>query len=439
MKVVFATDYLPTYHDTWGGAEHACLRISQMLGKNGHKVGILSTKPDRIPEDCVHFLRTRVIEDFFPKKLKYTIRQFKSAFFPLDVMAFFSAYGTLRKLRPDVLHLHNIHSLSFSLAIVARMLKIPVVISIYDYGIICPIGFLWILKNFETYEGLNCAKFHGTHCIDCVTAQKANLKILFPLLKALLWFRAKLLDTLLKNIDGFIVLSESNADVLVDYGITRDKIGVVQIPMDEVPYSQKIEENSILFIGWLHPRKGPHVVVNAMPHVLKEIPTAKLYMFGDEKGNKPYKEGILNFIKNNHIEKNICLFGRVPHAEVREYLRKVAVIVIPETWETIAPNTLTEGLTYGKAVVASRVGGSKDYIVDGENGLLAENNNPADFAKKIVTLLQNNALADKLRKNAKKSWYEFFSEKKVNERLVGFYRTMFERTNGHSKELHAER
>lgn len=421
MKIAFASDYLPEYHNTWGGGEHACLRISQMMSKNGCQMSILSTKPNSWPNEEFNFFPVRVIEDFFPEKLKYTIRQFKSAFFPLDLLSFFSSYFILRKLRPQVLHLHNIHSLSFSLVIAARLLKIPVCISIYDYGIICPIGFLWILKNFNDYEGINCEKFHGIHCIDCIITQKTSLKFLSPFLKLFLFLRTRLLNMLLRKIDGFVVLSSSNADVLVDFGIPRQKIGVVQIPLDESDFSEDLEKNSILFIGWLHPRKGPHVVVKAMPYILKEVPEAKLYIFGDEEGNKLYKDTILNFIRQRKLEDKIVFFGRRPHEEVRRFLKKASVLVIPETWETIAPNTLTEGLTFGKAVVASRVGGSKDYIIDNENGLLAENNNPEDFATKIISILKDQVLAARLRRNARNSWHEFFSEERVYERLIGFY------------------
>lgn len=428
MRIAFATDYLPKYHNTWGGGEQACLRIAQMLIKNGHNLTILSTKPDEKPEEHFEFKTVRVIEDYFPKEIKYSLRQMKSAFFPLDIFALLPSYLIIKKINPDILHLHNIHSLSFSLAISAKLLKIPVVISIYDYGIICPIGFLWKLRKFEDYKGENCTEFHGFHCINCIVKQKTYLKLIAPFLIPFLFFRKKLLDKLLKKIDGFIVLSQSNAEVLVNYGIERKKIGVVQIPSEEENYSQDIEEQSILFIGWLHPRKGAHVVVKAMKHILLEVPTAKLYMFGEQKGNEKYKEEIIRFIKKNHLENNILILGKKPHKEVREYLKKANVLVIPETWETIAPNTLTEGITFGKAIVASRMGGSRDYIIEGENGLLAENNNPRDFAKKVVSILKDKNLLIRLSQNAKNSWNHLFSEEGVYQRLMDFYnKIVFER------------
>lgn len=421
MKIAFATDYIPEHHDIWGGGEQACLRLYEMLSKNGHNLTILSTKPNKTPDANLNFQRVRVIDDLLPRKLKYQARQTKSAFFPLDILSLFSSYFVIRKAKPDILHFHNIHSLSLSLLVVARLLKIPTVISVYDYWIVCPIGFLWKIEDFGSYEGTNCHEFHGVRCIKCVVKQKSYLKLFTPFLVAFLGFRKKLLDKLLKKMDGFIVLSQSNADILEEYGINRNKIGVVQIPLGAENLNSEIEDNSILFIGWLHPRKGPHVVVKAMPHILKEIPGARLYMFGDQAGNQEYKESILSFIKQNNLDSNIFLLGKQPHDAVKEYLRKASVLVIPETWETIAPNTLTEGLTYGKAIVASRVGGSKDYIDEGKNGLLAENNNPVDFADKILSILKDKDLLMRLSKNAVKSREQLFSEEKVYHRLMNFY------------------
>jgi len=126
-------------------------------------------------------------------------------------------------------------------------------------------------------------------------------------------------------------------------------------------------------------------------------------------------------LRREGLAGHIFLLGRRPYYEVRNFMQKANVVVIPEQWETIPPNTLTESLVLGKAVVASRIGGILDFVNDGENGLLAGANEPADFADKIISILEDEALMRRLCKGAAETGHDLFSEEKVCRQLLDFY------------------
>ena len=65
----------------------------------------------------------------------------------------------------------------------------------------------------------------------------------------------------------------------------------------------------------------------------------------------------------------------------------------------------TDAMLLGTPVVASNLGGIPENIEDGVNGFLADPYNPADFAGKLVPLLRDNVLSDKI-------------DKKVQERIL---------------------
>jgi len=421
VKICYATDHLPGYHQIWGGSEQACYRLAKLLTGNGHQVSIISTKPIRKPEEDFDFFEIPVFEDFIPQRARYLIRQIKTAFIPYDFISHIFSYRLLKRIKPDVLHLHNFYSLSLALIWSAKRLGIPVVCSIYDYGAICPMGHLWRLKDYATYEGTPCREFHGPHCIDCLSSyRKLGFLLRFPLYP-LLYLRKWVYDLFLRQIDGFAVLSPSNATVLAEYGIEKKRIFVVPIPLSDKTEAQPIERDSILYVGWIQPRKGPHIIVEAMPQILNRIPNAKLYLIGEQRSNKGYQKMMAALLSREGLAGHVFLLGRRPYHEVRNFMQKASVVVIPEQWETIPPNTLTEGLVLGKAVVASRIGGILDFVNDGENGLLAGANEPADFASKIVSILEDETLMQRLCKGAAETGHDLFSEEKVCHQLLDFY------------------
>ncbi|MBI5201390.1 MAG: glycosyltransferase family 4 protein [Elusimicrobia bacterium] len=145
-----------------------------------------------------------------------------------------------------------------------------------------------------------------------------------------------------------------------------------------------------LYVGRLAPEKRLDLFVEELGRALKEAP-AEAYAVLVGKGDL---EPMLR-----EVAMASGLKGRVrfmpPTPEIMQLYRAADVFVLPSISEGLS-NALLEAMASGLAVLASRVGGSAEAIVDGGSGFLFEPQDVATFRARIVQLLKNPGLAEKL-------------------------------------------
>jgi len=419
MKLCQVTDSLPGYHKLTAGAEQACFILVGLMVECGQDVTVLSTVPLKKPREKFHFYSVPTLEDFLGKKLGKVFRAFKWAFLEFDPIAYFYSRRLFKKIKPDVVHLHAFSILSYSLALSARRLRIPTVFSVYDYGFFCPLNYL------IDYKGEICSRFHGVGCVKCLPDD-------FPLGRKFLYllstlFRRRFFNFYLSKIDLFIVLSRASAQTLQDYGIDKRRIRVVPYHLSQEKYifgeGEGSHDNSVLYVGHIEFRKGLHVLLRALPLVLREVPDAKLYVVGEftEEG---YKKKILRMVNSLGLEKSVLFLGRKPHEEVLSLMSKAGVVAIPEQWNSLTPVVLPEAMALAKPIVASRLGGFPEYLRDGESGFLVDSRRPAEFAERIVFLLRDEEVALKLGRNAKESLMRSINSLNSGKEMLHLYRSL---------------
>jgi len=405
MNICYATNYLPLYHRTWGGAEMACYRLAKLLINQGQQVSILTTKRDKEVNGDFLFYEAPILEDYLGK-----IGRALKTFIPFDPISGFSSFNILNRTKPDILHLHNFNILSFSLIHSAQILGIPILISIYDYWYFCP------KRTLLDNKGRFCRRRDESLCLNCFPGFLQKVSVIT---------RRRFFDYFLNKVDTFIVLSQSSANILQDYGIKREKIRAVPLPLlnDVTDIHSDMEENSILFVGWIHPHKGLHILLKAMPEILKEIPQTKLYVL--ETGvEKSYKKYILESIKELGLDGHIFMFGKQSLKKVKEFMQKVSVVAIPEQWENMLPLVLAEAMSLAKPIIASRIGGIPEFIEDGKSGSLVNPKKSSEFSEKIIWLLKNKGSATEMGKEARYSAIRIFNEGTIVQKLLDIYQSI---------------
>lgn len=414
-KIFHISDALPDYHKIWGGAEKVAYRQIKMSGcLENYKIFVGVTKPQRKIEEF-RFFTIYTIEDFLPPKIRSIFTAFKNQVIPFDIISFFSLLFIFLRVRPSIIHIHKTVRISLTPIIAARLFKIPIILAVYDYWFFCP-GRLLIDK-----EGNPCYKFHGPWCRRC-SITKGRL-----LLQLISMFRRKVFDFFLKKVDRFSVLSQTCKDLISQYPIAKKKIFIVHqllIKLESVADISQ-EPNSIFFNTWMLPHKGVHIIVQAFNEIIKKNPQAKLYLAikdANDYSELEYFKKIKTMIENLNLKDKIYFINKPNHQEYLKLIKKANVVVVAEQWENMAPTTLTDAMSFGKAIVASRIGGIPEMIKDGKSGLLANPKNPKDFAEKIIKILSNPDLARKLSQQAIQDIKDFGSEEIVQSQLLSLYK-----------------
>ena len=92
--------------------------------------------------------------------------------------------------------------------------------------------------------------------------------------------------------------------------------------------------------------------------------------------------------KDLHVSEYITLVGRKDQSQLQAYYDKIHVLLIPSRSEGFGL-TAIEGMARGCVVIASKTGGLSEIVKDKEVGLLHEQENTEDLAKKVCYVLEH--------------------------------------------------
>ncbi len=172
----------------------------------------------------------------------------------------------------------------------------------------------------------------------------------------------------------------------------------------------------ILFVGTLRPVKGVKYLIQAMNVIAQKEPKTRLMLVGNGE-ERDYLRGLVKELK---LERYVTLVGKVPNEKVPEYMVASDVFVLPSLSEGF-PLTILEAMASGLPIVASKVGGLPEIVEDGQNGFLVEPRKPGQIAEKVLLLLKNEGLRQRMIVNNRKKVQQYSSDNTVG-RLEAIYR-----------------
>ena len=149
---------------------------------------------------------------------------------------------------------------------------------------------------------------------------------------------------------------------------------------------------SIFVSQSIYPLKGFHLMLEAMPYILKKYPTAHLYTTGNNPLHINYKNWIQRsyynvyigkLIKKYHLQDSVTFLGFLNEAEMKQQFLNANVFVNCSSIEN-SPNSVCEAMMLGVPIVSSNVGGVKDFIQHGENGYLYQADAPYMLAYYVM-------------------------------------------------------
>lgn len=147
-----------------------------------------------------------------------------------------------------------------------------------------------------------------------------------------------------------------------------------------------------VFVGQLVPRKQPLLFVDMVREVLRRRPIKAAIL-----GDGPLMGEVRRRVAADGLEETIELCGRT--AAVGSYLSRARVFVLPSRSEGLSI-AMAEAMICGAVPVVANVGDLKDLVRDGETGFLVAGNELDVYVDRILALLEDRELWERLSRNA---------------------------------------
>ena len=287
--------------------------------------------------------------------------------FPLFVVP--AVWRALRRFRPHVVQVHESDgALAALLVVILR-------------GVLEPRPFLVALLQVSYVEELRAVRPLAAG--GKVLGRPGGVEVRFRWLKAPFQILLGLLTA--RRADLVLAPSAATAaELRRDYGAAE--VGVVPNVTGGLPVGLSGEPEGepgyLLFVGRLRIRKGVEVLLEALRELRKRVPGAVLRI----AGNGEHRDRLERRTAELELGSAVTFLGTCEAARVRMLLRGATALVVPSTYEGM-PLVVLEAMEAGVPVVASRVSGIPEVVVDGETGWLVPPEDPEVLARALEEVL----------------------------------------------------
>jgi glycosyltransferase involved in cell wall biosynthesis len=387
-----------------GGADKHFLDVVALLESAGHKTAVFSMKHSKnLPSRWEKYFVSTVgytSEYSLAEKIKGIFRMFFS----------FEAKRNINKLlndfNPDMVHIHNIyHQLSPMILFEIKKRGIPIVMTVHDYKLVSPNYNLY--HNGKIYDRCRDGKYY--QCLLDKFYKNSYIQSFGAMLEA---YWHEFWGTYRKNIDLYICPSEFTRNILIERGISADKIKTIShfITGKEKDCAGEEKENSprekyAIYAGRISRNKGVENLISAFGEVFG----MKLYLAGKIEDGFVFPES-----------EKIVHLGFLNQIMLKKYIRNAEVVVsgskLPETFGLVA----LESISRGKPFVGFNAGAYGEIIQNGENGFIVNSQKEMiDILNKIVS---GEIVFDKDKICEKAS--EKYSGSKYKNELINIFKTL---------------
>lgn len=392
----------------FGGTETAFFQTAKLLQNLGHEVIFFSMAHPKNDESRYsrYFVSRVDFEEMgnWRKKMRGVKRILfgREPRLKLDEL--------LRAEKPDIAHLHNIyHHLSPAIIATLKEHGVPVVMTLHDYKTVCP-----AYKLFS--HGKTCEKCRNKHFQWCFLKKCVKNSYSKSLVCAL---EMRLHRKYYRQVDRFIAPSRFLSGKVKELGLAREctyianfsecfSMAAAPEPAPQVP--------QIVFLGRLVEEKGVSLLIEAMIGI-----AADCLIVGDG----PLKKKLQARAKKNPGAR-IRFLEHQTHSSLQQIIRRSSLVVVPSLWYENNPFAIIEAFAVGVSVVAARIGGIPELVIDGETGLLFTAGDPDDLREKISRLLADPRLGRDLAEKALIHLERNFSPAQHGAKLLSLYRELIE-------------
>lgn len=350
MKILQVAPYFYPYV---GGQERYVKNLAMALAARGHEVKVFTSNYPKSK-------KYEVIQGVEIRRFEILCRPFNN---PISPTLFFNIIKYCKDF--DIIHCHNEHALVSQYCLLAKL----------NYGI--PLI-------------ITC---HG------------QLRFNHPLKDLIERMYSKTFGAvLLRWADRVITISQSDKKYIQSLGVPLENIRIIPNGVNpnfycskqlDLPEDLVFKGKIILFVGPVIKRKGPHILIQAIPHIVKKYPNVAFIFAGD--GDFRYEaERLSNLL---HVEKWTHFLGYLTQEQLYALYKHCDILVLPSFSEALS-YTILDAFAFSKPVVSTQIPCIEDYLSD--IALLVPPGDYKALAEAILHLLNNPELAKELGEKGKK-------------------------------------
>lgn len=379
MRVLQAVDF---YRPFIGGAERLVELTANELTRRTHSVAVATVWHSGLSADemtdGVQVFRLKGVTTSLPWFSKDPARRFHPPF--PDPGIVLGLRRVITRFRPEVVHANG--WIAYSCAVALMGTDIPLVVSARDYGYTCATRGL-------LFHGAICEGPAPRKCLECAGGQYGTPKAMAAVAavfagRPLLNHQSTLIHSVSHYVDAVVKRDLLPGTKPVSAVVIPDFLAA-ETDLDRElgeQYAKRLPaEPFILFVGALTRHKGLQQVLEAYQRLHSPPP---LVLIGT-----PWPETPKTF------PPGVVVLTNVPHYGVMAAWERCLFGLGPSLWPEPFGNVLMEGMSQGKAVIGSRIGGHADTVLPG-TGLLVQQGDVEALRAAMQGLLKDSELRDRL-------------------------------------------
>ncbi len=427
MRVLVVTHGFPPAASA--GAELYARAQARALHKLGDEVVVLTREEDPSrPDGDVRSTDDGGLRVVWVNNTCRRVRAFADTY--LDPVIGPLADRLVDEIAPEAAHVHHLTGLSTSIVRSLAARRVPCVMTLHDYWLICHRGQLLdpeghVCDGPEAHEPAGCppcvgtaggasaATFLGAAAIRAVeqvlparpgralhqaAARLACAIARDGVARSQAEARVRHMRTLCDDITHFLAPSQFIRERFIRFGIPTGRITWSPYGLDPTAFRhggrRPGDRLRIGFLGTLMASKAPHLLLEAFGRLPQG--RASVELFGptaDYHGDDGYRERLAPLLDHPDVH----VHGPIPHERVPEALASIDVLVVPSIWPENSPFVIHEAFLAGVPIVASRIGGIPEIVDDGVNGLLFTPGDAEALAHALDRVLSDPQLLSRLR------------------------------------------
>jgi glycosyltransferase involved in cell wall biosynthesis len=309
----------------------------------------------------------------------------------------FYAYSAIQIARrvlrhhPDVLHAQNKQSIVGTVC-AGSMTGVPVVVTLRDMSVLCRYGIC--LNQFDTHpEGCDWRSYRK--CLHDYLALYmpqigSSRRAVVRAMSVYHRLDSLLKRAMLRRADAVVTVSDKAMRIYVSRGLDPRRTRVIYNPLPAAGAQRLAPRPSdtrpgILYAGKLSWGKGPHLLIEALPDILRTFSDRPIAL--TVAGQGPLRRHLEQRARDLQVHQVVRFLGQVSRDRMETLLAQADVVVVPSIVQEAFGRVALEALLAGAPVVASSRGGLPEIVEDGVTGLVVDPE-PRQIADAVLEVLR---------------------------------------------------